>query len=625
MPIVMTDLAPETALDTLLATRGRSLYLTLDRGPVFAVLHEPPAGTARTGTGVVLCPPFGWDELCTHRSLRAWADVLAAAGHPALRFDLPGTGDSGGSPFDPGRLAAWTEAVAAAAEWLCASQECERIVAIGLGLGGMLALRALADGAPIDDLVLWSVPARGSLLLREMRAFAQMAASETGEAGQADPPALHDGALEVAGFVLSAETVAELEALDLTTRPLPRPARRRVLLLGRDTLAPDRRLRAYFEAAGAALTTADGPGYGRLVTHPQFAETPHEVFAHTLSWLAEPPLAETDTDTDTDTATDGGAPAPRRVASADHADLCVGEVTVRETPFEFDYHGRRLAGVLAQPASPASDAVICAVLLNAGAVRRIGPNRMWVEAARRWAARGVPTLRLDAVGLGDSDGDERLYQRTSEFYRDEIAEQVLAALDELESRGLPGAFLIGGLCSGAYWGFHAALADERVRGLILVNLWSFVWSEEIAVARDARRARTLLRSGAWREVARIAIGEGRIGRMVRTKLRSVVGAARRDEDTLAALSDAIDDALGQLRDRQVQTLLLLSLGEPLSEDLEEDGRIERLAEWPNLRLERIPLEDHIFRPVWAQRHVHSALDEALTRTLLDQPPDSGSA
>jgi pimeloyl-ACP methyl ester carboxylesterase len=611
MLMVMTDLAPETTLDTLLASRGRSLYLTLDRAPVFAVLHEPPAGTARTSTGVLLCPPFGWDELCTHRSVRAWADALSAAGHATLRIDLPGTGDSGGSPSDPGRLAAWTEAVAAAADWLRASQECERIVAIGLGLGGMLALRALAGGAPIDDLVLWSVPARGSLLLREMRAFAQITAGETGEAEQASPPALDDGALEVAGFVLSAETVAELEQLDLTTLPLPHAARRRILLLGRDTLAPDRRLRAYFERSGAALTTADGPGYGKLVTHPQFAETPHEVFAHTLSWLAaEPPLSEPD----------GGAPTARcSVASADHADLRVGEVTIRETPFEFDYHGKRLAGVLAQPtASPASEAAICAVLLNAGAVRRIGPNRMWVEAARRWAALGVPSLRLDAVGLGDSDGDERLYYRTSEFYRHEIAEQVLAALDELESRGLPGRFLVGGLCSGAYWGFHAALADERVRGLILVNLWSFVWSEEIAVARDARRARTLLRSGAWREVARIAVGQGRIGRMVRTKLRSVVGAARGDEDTLAELSDAIDDALGQLRDRRVQTLLLLSLGEPLSEDLRDDGRIDRLAEWPNLQLERIPLEDHIFRPVWAQRHVHSALDGALTRTLRDQ-------
>ena len=49
------------------------------------------------------------------------------------------------------------------------------------------------------------------------------------------------------------------------------------------------------------------------------------------------------------------------------------------------------------------------MLLNSGAVRRIGPQRMWVEAARRWAALGVPTLRFDVVGVGDSDGDGSAY------------------------------------------------------------------------------------------------------------------------------------------------------------------------------------------------------------------------
>jgi pimeloyl-ACP methyl ester carboxylesterase len=612
----MSDLAPQTAVDERLASRRRSFYLVLDPDPVFAVLHAPEPG-GRPSTGVVLCPPFGWDELCTHRSLRDWADALAWAGHATLRIDLPGTGDSGGSPRDPGRLTAWTAAVGAAAAWLRSTQECERIVAIGIGLGGMLALRALALGAPIDDLVLWSVPVRGSLLVREMRAFARMAASETGTADAVGPPPPEDGDLEVAGFVLSAETVVELERLDLTALALPQAVRRRILLLGRDTLAPDRRLREYFEAAGAELTTADGPGYGRMVTSPQFAETPRQVFAQTISWLASPsPITAAASDS---------PPASASVSSADHAELRVGEVTIRETPFEFDYDGKRLAGVLAQPGTPRpSGATICAVLLNAGAVRRIGPNRMWVEAARRWAARGVPCLRLDAVGLGDSDGDERLYYRTSEFYSREIAEQVLAALDELESRGLAGEFLVGGLCSGAYWAFYAALADERVRGLILINLWSFVWSEEIAAARDARRARTLLRSGAWRDVARIALGEGRIGRLVRIRLKSVVGAARREGSTLAALSEAIDDALGRLRERDVQTLLLLSLGEPLGKDFVADGRIARLAEWPNLRLEQIPIEDHIFRAVWAQRHVHGALDDAVGRTLGEPPPAAPS-
>jgi pimeloyl-ACP methyl ester carboxylesterase len=601
----MSDLVEESTAVERSAAQRRSLYLAVEPDPVFAVLHLP-AGSGAGHLGVVFCPPFGWDELCTHRSMRSWADAVAADGHAAIRFDLPGTGDSAGSPRGPARASSWIEAIAAAASWLRRAQECERIVAVGIGLGGMLAFKAMADGAPIDDLVLWSVPARGSHLLRELRAFAQIAAGEQTGSGVASPPIVapvEDGSLEVAGFLLSPATIAELEALDLTSCAVTDAAQRRVLLIGRDSVPPDRRIREHLERSGVQLTTAEGPGFGRMMTHPQFAERPGEVYAATAAWLAAAPEGSAIA------SWEESAP----VAGTDHVDLEIGGVTVRETPFEFDYDGRRLAGVLAQPLV-AGPSAVCAVLLNAGAVRRIGPNRMWVEAARRWAARGVPTLRLDAVGLGDSDGDERHYYLTAHFYDHAIADQVRAALDELQARGLPGRFLVGGLCSGAYWGFHAALADERIRGLMLVNLWSFFWSEELAAARDSRRARTMLRAGAWREVAQIAVSQGRIGRMARTMVRRALRPRARD-GVLAGLGSAIDDALDRLRDRGVQTLLLLSEGEPLAEDFDADGRLERLPEWPNIELDRIPLEDHIFRPVWAQQHVHEALDRALARTL----------
>ncbi len=56
-------------------------------------------------------------------------------------------------------------------------------------------------------------------------------------------------------------------------------------------------------------------------------------------------------------------------------------------------HGR-LFGVLSRRSGEQAEPT--GVLLNAGPQRRTGPNRMWVEIARRWAAKGVPTLRLDA-------------------------------------------------------------------------------------------------------------------------------------------------------------------------------------------------------------------------------------
>ena len=127
---------------------------------------------------MLLCPPFGWEDFCSYRSRKDWAESLAADGYPALRIDLPATGDSGGDPEQPGRMAAWTTAVADAAAWLRGSTGATRIAAIGIGLGGLLACAALADGVAIDDIVLWAVPRRGRTLLRELRAFARLNATE---------------------------------------------------------------------------------------------------------------------------------------------------------------------------------------------------------------------------------------------------------------------------------------------------------------------------------------------------------------------------------------------------------------------------------------------------------------
>jgi pimeloyl-ACP methyl ester carboxylesterase len=581
---------------------ARAFYLELEPDSVFAILHEPVESTP-SGVGVVFCPPFGWAELCVHRSLRRWAEVLAANGHAALRLDLPGTGDSAGGPHDPARLSAWSEAIAAGGRWLRATQACERVVAIGIGLGGMLALAAIAERAPIDDVVLWGVPRNGSLLLRELRTFAQM----SNDAAEADrrqaAPAATDDEVEIAGFVLSGATVRDLRALDLTTLALPDATRRRILMLGRDTLDPDRRLLAHLEACGASVAVAEGPGYGKMLTHPQFAVAPDRVFARTLAWLAE-----SEASVRSSTSVNRAAPA-QAPSSATKAALRVGDATIWERPFVVELEHRRLAGVLAMPRADAAE--MCAVLLNAGAVRRIGPNRMWVESARLWAARGVPTLRIDGAAFGDSDGDERRYYQPVEVYHDDSLDQIRATLDALEACGLPSRFMLAGLCSSAYWAVQAALVDVRVRALILVNLWSFVWSEELAAVRDARRAQAMLRSGAWLDIARLAVSEGRIGRFARTRLRRLLVP----RNVWGAVSAQTDWILDELNEREVQTLLLLSEEEPLAEDFIADGRIEHLERWPTLRYERVPIDDHIFRPVWAQRLVHDALDDALARFM----------
>jgi hypothetical protein len=550
----------------------------------------------------VLCAPFGWDELCSHRSMRAWAGAIAQSGHAAIRFDLPGTGDSAGTSRESGLVARWCTAIADVASFMGETCGCSRVVAIGVGLGGMLATRALADGAAIDDLILWGVQARGSTFVRELRAFATMATGHATAAEGYEPPAVDDGSLEASGFILSADTLRDLDALDLTTFAIPDASGRRVLLLGRDRLPPDRRLHAHLEASGVELHIADGEGFGDMLTHPQFALRPHTTIDRTVRWLAEGDGSSRD------------ARAPARLPAQSAAvTLGEGPDAIVERPFEFDYTDRRLTGVLSEPARTLStQAPLTVVLLNAGAVRRIGPNRMWVEAARRWGAQGIPTLRFDAVGLGDSDGDEQAYAADDgEFYLPAGTEQVSAALDRLEAAGLPPRFVVGGLCSGAYGAFHAAKHDPRIQGLLLINLWTFLWSTELNAARARGVTRERLRTVSLGEIARTAVGRGRLSPAA--GLRAGTRALRPTPRRLR--HDPVATALTGLAERGTETLFLFSGREPLLEDLESGGWLGRIDGWAHVTLTRIPIGDHTFRPVWAQTYVHAQLDEAVRRAI----------
>jgi len=120
--------------------------------------HPARAGREHSvGRGRRVLPAFGWAELCVHRSLRRWAEVLAANGPRGVAARSPGDRRQRAGRTTR-RLSAWSEAIAAGGRWLRATQACERVVAIGIGLGGMLALAAIAERAPIDDVVLWGVP-----------------------------------------------------------------------------------------------------------------------------------------------------------------------------------------------------------------------------------------------------------------------------------------------------------------------------------------------------------------------------------------------------------------------------------------------------------------------------------
>jgi pimeloyl-ACP methyl ester carboxylesterase len=590
--------------DRTQTARGASLrpiYLELQPDPAYGLFH-PAHGDVRRSP-VLLCPPFGWAEACSYRARLEWAYHLADRGHPTLRIDLPGTGDSAGDLTQGDRLGAWTQAIVAGVDWLRSHGDGGRpVAAIGIELGGMLALLAAAAGAPIDQLVLWGTRAKGSAWVRELRAMGRLEDAHLRDAGAPEPPPLPDGAVVAGGFVLDAATRAAAERFDAAALDLSRSAVRRVLLLDRDGLGVDERLRDALAATGASVSVRPGAGFGTAVTGDlQTVEIPHETFAQTSSWLAQ--------------AAPAAAATPAAPATAgQRLDLDVAGARVTETPFVHDVSAGRLFGVLAQPDGPPAD--VCAVLLNAGPQRHVGPNRMWVQSARRWAARGVPSLRVDLDGIGDADGTPAGWREEAAFYEPQHVDYVSDVLARLRAEGLAQRFLVLGLCSGASWAFNAALADESVAAALLINPRALIWKPWMETDREARKLRKLLRPGMWLRLVRGEIRVeviGNVGRAISARARRLPAAAverlaRRGE------RDELDAALEQLAGQGTNLTFIFTDEEPLYDELTREGRLDGA---PNLQVAtvRTGANTHALQPPWVQAEVHRLMDDALEREL----------
>lgn len=109
------------------------------------------------------------------------------------------------------------------------------------------------------------------------------------------------------------------------------------------------------------------------------------------------------------------------------------------------------------------------ILLSPGIKNHIGPHRLYVKMAERYAAEGYVVLRFDFHGLGDSEGDVE-EKFVADIYgaieQGRYVNDVLSAMDFLEKEQGIGKFVFGGLCGGAITGLIAGSGDSRVVGLI---------------------------------------------------------------------------------------------------------------------------------------------------------------
>jgi alpha-beta hydrolase superfamily lysophospholipase len=453
--------------------------------------------------GVVLCSPFGYDELCTHRGWRRLAERIAAAGMPVLRFDYPGAGDSLGTEEDPNQVEAWIDSIATAVRYLRQWTGVTQVSLCGLRLGATFAAVAAQRMGGVDGLVLLSPALSGKNYVRELRAHRQGWLST--EAGAAAEPIPESAAyVEAVGFGWHGDEIARLSAIDLRTDT--RAPARRVLLLDSSNGARATALAGQYAANGVEVEQLPFDESDRFMLEALYSEEPVEAFSAVTRWLS----AEASSRVLAEGAASAPGAASHELSQGLPAGLPAGLPEAMPTLRLAQQRAVERAvvfgpyfGIYCQPDVPRAGAPAM-LLFNTGASHHIGDGRIFVTFARKLAAQGIASLRMDLGGLGESTpAAEKVTLDT--LYADQASVDAMAGADWLVSNGHAGVVTFG-VCGGAFVGLHAADMHPAILGCFSVNVQKFVWDDAARVVPGVASTRVLQRSALsldkWKRVLR---------------------------------------------------------------------------------------------------------------------------
>lgn len=294
-----------------------------------------------------------------------------------------------------------------------------------------------------------------------------------------------------------------------------------------------------------------------------------------------------------------------------------------------------LAGVLCRPSSVPAVERPAVVLLSPGLLHRVGPNRLYVKLARALATEGYSVLRFDFSGHGDSP------PRTDHLplLQSAIVE-TRAAIDHVLTRTGCSSVLLIGHCSGAVFSFTTAFEDERVIGVIAISPEG---GDEDWVEFDRRRKEAryysnyygrgaMADSGRWRRLltgradyASIArnVGRGVVWYRISAlgyRLRTARGSAATSADERPDIQ-AFKQGLRALADRGVSILLIhpdQSAGRELLRAV-LGNTIEEMRTAGDLEVMLIPVSDHMFTPLAAQRELIETIGSWVQAVAAHQP------
>jgi exosortase A-associated hydrolase 1 len=276
-----------------------------------------------------------------------------------------------------------------------------------------------------------------------------------------------------------------------------------------------------------------------------------------------------------------------------------------ERALHFACGGAWLYGVLSLPAQPLQPTQRGVLIVVGGPQVRTGSHRQFTLLARGLASAGVPTMRFDYRGMGDSEGAPRDFEQVQEDLR--------AALDCFFAQ-VPGLtdVVLWGLCDGASAAAMYAPGDARVAGLALLNPW--VRTEGGAARATLKhyyRSR-LLDPGLWKKIASGRFDAGQAAASFAAQVRAAFGrkgAAAEQAGSAAALPERMHAALQRFKGK---VLVMLSGADLTAQEFA--GLASGSREWQQLlagqRVTRhtLPGADHTCsRREWHEQLVHWTL------------------
>lgn len=268
---------------------------------------------------------------------------------------------------------------------------------------------------------------------------------------------------------------------------------------------------------------------------------------------------------------------------------------------------KSLVGIITEtPADAKINGKPAIILLNAGFIHRVGPNRLYVKLARRLAKQGFLSIRFDHSGIGDS-----LPRTDTMNYAESYNSEVQEVMDWLAKAYNIDRFCLMGLCSGARTSFSIASCDSRVVGAVFLNprglAGSLAW---IMYVENRWQIRELLTKfftprGFWRTFT----GKAPYLRAIKAARNQFKNLFKRHKD-VANVGLEISQSLNSLIEKKFRLLWISSEWDASQEyfKLITDGDSKNLRSHELISFFTITDTNHTFDTLQAQERVLSIIE-----------------